>query len=53
MINKIEIIDNRKSKEKEKRDKAVFNFTASDGTPYYFSDYTGLMKFAQNIYTGE
>ena len=46
-----EIMGNRKSEDPEKRDKAVFNFTASDRTPYYFSDYKGLMKFAQNIYT--
>ena len=46
------MIDNRNSEEDEKKsEKAVFNFTASDGTPYYFGIYTGLMKFAQNIYT--
>ena len=48
-----EIIDNRKSKVQEEIDKAVFNFTTSDRTRYYFSDYTNLMKFAQNIYTGK
>ena len=46
-----DIIDNRKSEKQEERDKVVFNFTATDKTPFYFSDYTVLMKFAQNIYT--
>ena len=48
-----DIINNRISEKEEERDKAGFNVTASDRTPYYFSDYTGLMKFAQNIYTGK
>ena len=46
-----EIVANRNSEKQEERDKAVFNFTASDRIIYYFSDYTNLMKFAQNIYT--
>ena len=46
-----EIIDNRHSEDEKKRENPVFNFTASDQTPYYFGIYTGLMKFAQNIDT--
>ena len=46
-----EIVENRRSEEQKERDKAVFNFIASGRTTYYFSDYLGLMKFAQNIYT--
>ena len=43
------MIDNSKSEKQEERDKAVFNFTATDRTPFNFSDYKGLMKFAQSI----
>ena len=47
-----EMIDSSKREKQEERDKAVFNFTAIDRTPFNFSDYKGLMKFAQSIYTG-
>ena len=45
-----EIRRNKEVKKKEEKDKAIFNYTATDNTPFYFSDYTDLMKFAQEIY---
>ena len=38
-------------KKKKRKDKAVFNFTTSDRTPCYFSDYTNLMRLTPDIYT--
>ena len=48
-----EVVENKIIEKQKERDKVAFNFTASDRTPYYFSDYLCLMKFAQNIYTGK
>ena len=47
-----EMIDIIKSEDPEKRAKAIFNFTATDRTPFNFSDYKNFMKFAQRIFTG-
>ena len=30
--------------------KSIFNYKATDGTPFYFDDYTKLLNFAENLY---
>ena len=47
------IIKVDKSKDKEERKKATFVYTATDGTPFDFSDYKQLMKFAGEVYNNE
>ena len=47
------IIKVDKSKDKEERKEATFVYTATDGTPFDFSDYKQLMKFAGEVYNNE
>ena len=45
-----EIRKNKRSKVKEEKDKVIFNYRATDDTPFYFSDDTKLLSFAENLY---
>ena len=47
------IIKAGKSKNKEERKKAAFVYTATDGTPFDFSDYKHLIRFAEEVYNKE
>ena len=45
-----EIRRNKRSKGKKDNDKAIFNYRATDDTPFYFSNDTKLLNFAEDFY---
>ena len=41
---------NKSRKKKEEKDRAIFNYSAADDTPFCFSDDTKLLNFAEDLY---